>query len=283
MNLQAVMSRVFPSITHSYTSRDSILYALGLGYGIDPLNRAHLPFVYEKEQRTVPSYCVVLGYPGFWAADPALEIDWVRLLHGEHFFEIHRPIPPEGVARSEHRIVAVDDRGVGSPAHLFVEKQLFDSDNKLSATIRQTLVLRGDGGCGSAGSPPPAQPALPDGPPDSMLDIPTSAGQALLYRLNGDYNPIHADPDVAAKAGFDRPILHGLCSMGIACRAVLEAYCDNDGGRLRSMFVRFSKPVFPGETLRFEFYRDGPLVGFRARALDRNAVVLDRCSGTLSA
>jgi len=225
---------------------------------------------------------VVIGYPGFWMKEPEYEIDWVRALHGDHYFEIHKPIPPEGVLTAEHSLPAVDDKGGGKGALLCIEKRLFDDGNDPVATIRQTMFLRGDGGCGSYGSPPAAPEELPDRAPDKVIQISTLPRQALIYRLSGDYNPVHADPEVAKKAGFPQPILHGLCSMGLATRALLSAICGSDPAKLRSLFVRFSKPVFPGETIRFEFYDEGRQVRFRARTLERDVVVLDRCRAQLS-
>lgn len=283
MQVQTLRDYRIAPVEQAYDWKASALYALGLGYGANPLDESELSFVYEGDQRAVPSLCVVLGHPGFWLRDPALGIDWVKLLHGEQGFEIHRPLPPQGRVRSTHRIVALEDKGADKGAVLHVEKRLENADDtSLIATVRTTLFLRADGGQGAFGEAPAAPTALPEGPADITLDIPTLPQQALIYRLSGDYNPIHADPAIARKAGFDRPILHGLCTMGLACRAVLQAVCDNRPERLRSMFVRFSKPVFPGETIRTEFFRRGSQVRFRARALERDVIVLDRASAELA-
>jgi acyl dehydratase len=277
VNLEKLKTFEFPTIHQTYTKRDSIIYALGLGFGTRPLDAEHLKFVYEAAIEAVPSMCVVLGYPGLWIRDPALEFDWLRLLHGEHYFAIHRTLPPEGVITSHHRIVAVADKGPGQGALVFMEKTLRDSDAVVMATVRQTLFLRGDGGCGNFGKPPMEFAALPTHAADNTLLIETHPNSALLYRLNGDWNPIHADPQTARAAGFERPILHGLCSMGLACRAILDAYCRGDSKQLQSLFVRFSKPVFPGDTIRFEFYEGNSALSFRAVAVERNVTVLDRC------
>ena len=144
------------------------------------------------------------------------------------------------------------------------------------------MFLRGDGGCGSYGKAPPPAASLPDGSPDCVVTLTTLRQQALLYRLCGDFNPVHADPEIAKKAGFAEPILHGLCSMGMATRAVLEEFCGGNPDELRSLFVRFSSPVFPGDSIRYEFYRDATRVRFRARAAERDVIVLDRCEAELT-
>ncbi len=272
----------FPAIEQEYAARDAMLYALGLGYGTDPVSSSELPFVYEDHLKAVPSMCVVLAHPGFWAKRPEFGIDWVKILHGEQSFEIHRPIPPRGVVRGEFSIDAVDDKGPEKGAVLYQSKRLYDGEsNALLATVRSAAFLRGDGGCGSFGSPPPQAIAAPDGPPDLVRTLPTLPQQALIYRLSGDYNPIHADPVAAAKAGFERPILHGLCTMGVATRAIIDALAPGAPERLKSMFVRFSRPVFPGETVATEMHRsDGP-IRFRCRVVERDVVVLDRGAAVL--
>jgi acyl dehydratase len=281
MNLERLRAFEFPLAEQAYTKRDSLLYALGLGYGTRPVDADHLRFVYEDGIESVPSMCVVLAYPGFWARDPRLELDWLRLLHAEHYFKIHHTIPAEGRVISAHQVTAVSDKGPGKGALLYLQKELHNHDGLLLATVRQTLFLRGDGGCGSFGVPPEDASPLPQLEPDKVIAISTSPNAALLYRLNGDWNPIHAEPKTAQAAGLERPILQGLCSMGLACRAILELYCGGDPSRFRSLFVRFSKPVFPGDTIRFEFYENGPTLRFRAAAVERNIIVLDRCAAQL--
>jgi acyl dehydratase len=276
MNLEKLRAYRIAPLEQRYSVRESMLYALSLGYGTDPLDREQLKFVYEQGEaplRVVPSQCVVLAHPGFWARDPVLEIDWVKLLHGEHSFEIHRPLPPEGTVRGEYEIVAVEDKGVGKGAIIHQEKRLFDvTDNALLATVRTVLFCRGDGGCGSFGVTPPGLEALPEGAPSASVTLTTSPQSALLYRLNGDFNPIHADPDAAARGGLGRPILHGLCTLGVAVRAAITELAAGVPERIRSVSLRFSKPVYPGETLRIELFGNR----FRAVVVEREAVVLDR-------
>lgn len=280
MNLEAVKALRLPAIEHRYTARDTILYALGLGYGADPLDPGQLRFAYEKDLSAVPSICVVLAHPGFWMQRPELEIDWLKLLHGEQSFELHRPLPAEGLVRGEYEVPAVEDRGQGKGAILHQTKRLYDvASGELIATIRGVFVLRGDGGCGSFGDAPPPPGALPEGEPTRVLDIPILPQAALIYRLSGDLNPIHADPEAAARAGFKAPILHGLCTLGVATRALLSLFAGENPARIGTLGVRFSSPVYPGETLRIEAVEAGGDIRFRARAVERDIVVLDR--GTL--
>jgi len=282
LNLEAVRNFRFEPVTHSYSRRDTMLYALGLGYGSDPLDPAQLGFVYEADLRTVPSMCCVLAHPGFWAKRPELGIDWLKLLHGEQSFEIHHPIPPEGTVTASYEIAAVADKGAGKGAILHFIKTLDDANTGARlATIRSVLFLRGDGGCGSFGDTPAEASALPEQIPSQTMDIATLPQSALIYRLSGDYNPIHADTEAAAKAGFERPILHGLCTLGIATRAVIAVLADGMPHRLKLLSARFSRPVFPGETIRTEFLLTSGQIRFRARVVERDLVVLDRGTAVL--
>ena len=278
MNLEAIRTLRLDPIRHAYTAKDSILYALGLGYGDRPADPAHLQFLYEHGQlKAVPSICVVLAHPGFWVNRPELGIDWIKILHGEQGCTILAPIPPKGVVRGEYDILAVEDKGVQKGAVMHVAKRLYDDrSNLLLGTVTSTYMLRGDGGQGGFGEAPGSPDALPERLPDHVVDVPTLAQSALIYRLSGDLNPIHADPAAAAKAGFARPILHGLCTFGIAARGLMEALADHDPSKVRSVAARFSKPVFPGETIRVEIFGDQGEVRFRARSVERDLIVLDR-------
>lgn len=284
MDIEKIRTMTIDPIVQPYDKRDTILFALGLGYGADPLNEDELPFVYEKDLRCVPAYANILCHPGFWAQDPQFGIDWVKILHAEQDLAVHKPLPPTGVIRGEYRVAGLEDKGEGRGALLHQEKLLFDNaTGDHLATVRSTLFLRGNGGEGGFGDAMPAATPSPDRAPDRTVEIATLPRQALIYRLSGDWNPLHADPAIARRAGFDRPILHGLCTKGLANRAILEAYCDNDVARFKGMFVRFSKPVMPGETIRVEFFEEGAgQLRFRAIAVERDVVVLDRCSATVA-
>jgi acyl dehydratase len=279
MDIEQIKNFDIAPIEQSYDKRDTILYALGLGYGADPLDAAELPFVYERNLKCLPSLVNVLCHPGFWAQNPKFGIDWVKILHAEQEFRMYAPMPPTGTIRGIYRISGVEDKGPGRGALLHQEKTLVDSANGATlATVRSTLFLRGNGGEGGFGEAVAAAEPVPDKAPDRVVEIPTLPRQALIYRLSGDWNPLHADPEIAAKAGFDMPILHGLCTNGLACKAILAAYCGNDTARFGAMFVRFSKPVMPGETIRFEFHEAPGKLHFRAIAKERDTVVLDRCT-----
>jgi len=283
MDIKAVESLRLAPIEHRYAAKDSILYALALGFGERPADLQHLQFVYEKGLKAVPSAVVVLAHPGFWVNRPELKIDWIKILHGEQSFEILRPLPAEGVVRGEYEILAVEDKGAEKGAVMYVLKRLFDgSSGEPLANVTSVYMLRGDGGQGGFGSVPPPPTPIPEGPADISIELRTLPQSALIYRLSGDLNPIHSDPAAAARAGFPQPILHGLCSMGLATRALLQTVCEGDPSRLRSVSVRFSKPVFPGETLRVELFKAGSTLRFRALAVERNAVVLDRGSAVVT-
>ena len=283
MKLETLKNWVIPEIHHDYTFKDTILYALGLGFGSDPMDEAELKFVFEDGLKTVPSICNTLSHPGFWVQEPSLELDWVKILHGEQSFVMHEPLPAEGTVKGTYRILSVEDKGEGKGAILTLEKRLVDRDNgTLYYTVITNVFMRGDGGQGGFGEAPTAPDALPDRAPDEVLDLPTLPQIALVYRLSGDYNPIHASPAIARKAGFERPILHGLCTMGLATRALLKARCGYDPTRMKSMHVRFSRPVFPGETIRTEIFDEANgVVRFRCRSVERDVVVLDRGSVTI--
>ncbi|MEO7939705.1 MAG: MaoC/PaaZ C-terminal domain-containing protein, partial [Burkholderiaceae bacterium] len=240
----------------SYTRKDCALYALGLGYADDPLDEDELGFVYEDGLKTVPSMFTVLGAPGGWASDPGTGIDWMKILHGEHRMTLHGAPPPEGCLRSRTRVSSVIDKGEGRGALVITTREITDESNgKLLTTIDHTSFCRADGGFGSGDATPQMLPGAPEAPPEATVALPTSPRAALLYRLNGDRNPIHVSPAGAKRAGFDRPILHGLCTYGMAARAVLREYCGNDPERLGSLSLRFSAPFFPGETLSVECWR----------------------------
>lgn len=266
----------FPEIVQSYSKRDTILYALGLGLNTDPLDEAQLRFTYEENLAALPSMAVVLATPGFWVKEPETGIDWVRVLHGEQGFEIHQPLPAEATVVATNKVTEIIDKGADRGALLLQERTVVNqaTGDKL-ATLTSTTFARGDGGFGgpTEGGRPVHQ--LPEREPDTTCDLPTLPQAALIYRLSGDYNPLHADPKVAAAAGFKAPILHGLCTLGVAAHAILKVQCNYDPDRFKSLALRFSAPVYPGETIRTEMWRDDNIVSFRARVVERDVVVLN--------
>jgi acyl dehydratase len=280
MNLEHVIARRFEPTYQSYDWRDAALYALGLGIGDDPLDEDELAYVYEgRDQRPVPSMCVTLGWPPLWIAEPQTGIAWTQALHGEQRFELHRPLAAQGSIRAEHRVSAIEDKGPGRGALLYFDTELFDATNgERLASLRATDFLRGDGGCGCYGTPPDKIAELrTDGTPIASIDYQTSRQAALLYRLvSRDLMPIHADPAIARKAGFDKPISHGLNTMGLACRAILKRCAPKRPERLGAMTVRFISPAFSGDTIRIEMFKEADLVRFRGWAVERKVLVLDR-------
>lgn len=265
----------FPEIEHSYTERDTILYALGVGAGHDPLDPGDLRHVYEHGLLALPSMAVVLGHPGFWLKHPGTGVDWRQTLHGEQGLVLHRTLPAAGTVVGRTRITGLVDKGPGKAALLFSERTVVDGPTgELLCTVTSTTFLRGEGGFGGPAGPVPAPHPMPGGEPELVVDLPTLPQAALIYRLSGDDNPLHADPAIAAAAGFPRPILHGLATYGVAGRAILRACCGGDPARLKRLDVRFSAPVFPGETIRTEIWGGGPAVSFRCRVVERDVVVL---------
>lgn len=284
LNYELIRNWRFPDVEQAYSQKDSMLYALSVGYGYDPLNEDQLAFVFEKHLKAAPSMPVILGYPGFWMKDPAAGIDWIKLLHAGQSLRLHAPIPPAGRVVGRTRVKAVIDKGAAKGALVVQERQLLDkASGALLATLEQTTLCRGDGGFGAGDAAPPPPPAMPDRAPDSVCDLPTLPQSALFYRLCADPNPIHADPQLAHAAGYARPILHGLCSFGVATHAVLSRCCDYHPLRLAGLSVRFSNPVYPGETLRTEMWRGAGSVAFRTWSVERAVVVLDHGNATLNA
>ena len=277
MKLDVIRDHVFPTRRLSYTHKDTILYALSVGAGADPLDPNQLRLVYEANLSALPSIAAVLAHPGPWITLPKFEVNYLKLLHGEQNLEVHRPLPPCGDIQVNYRVAAVADKGEGKGALVYYEKTIKDATSGESyCSVHSTLFLRADGGCGSFGSAPSSSPAHPGGAIDVRDELKTSVSSALLYRLNGDYNPLHIDPVAASKAGFDRPILHGLCTYGVVAYQLTRTVCGHDPTRLRSLGVRFSSPVMPGETIRLEGTRTKEGVHFQASAVERNQVVLSQ-------
>jgi acyl dehydratase len=275
LNYKKIVNWPFEDVIQSYSERDSIIYALSLGLGSNATDPGELKFVYEKELQTFPTMAVVMGHPGPWMQDPETGIDFVKVLHGEQYLEIHKPLPTEGSIIGRTRVVDVIDKGVDKGALIITERKLYEQKTgDLLNTQSAIIFARGDGGFGGPATSAPAPHSLPDRDPDRVVDIPISTQAALLYRLNGDYNPLHADPVIAKKAGFEAPILHGLASYGIAARAVLKALDNGDASELRSFGLRFSAPVYPGETIRTDVWKDGNIVSFRASVVERDMIVL---------
>ena len=269
-----LMAMQIPPVEQSYAPKDCILYALGVGLGHDPTNEDELSFVYEKNLKVLPTMANVLGYGGSWVRNTG--IDYVKVVHGEQDLRLHRPLKGQGTLVGHTRILEIIDKGADKGALILSERKVTDkATGELVATITQTAFCRADGGFGGPPREAPAPHPIPARAPDLICDLPTRPEMALIYRLSGDYNPLHAEPAFARAAGFPRPILHGLGTFGVSGHAVLKTLCGYDPTRLVAFAGRFSAPVFPGETIRTELWRDGAVVSFRARVAERDVIAIN--------
>ncbi|MEF7616724.1 MaoC/PaaZ C-terminal domain-containing protein [Aquincola sp. MAHUQ-54] len=274
-------ARPFADVVQHYTARDCILYALGIGLGQDPLDEAQLRFTYERGLQMLPTMPVVIGYGGFWLREPDTGVRWEGVVHGEQRLTIHEPLPTDAVVVGRTRVDEIVDKGPGRGALVYTSREIRrQDDDRLLCTLQSTAFCRFDGGF-SGGEPAAKAPVqalrpVPDRRPDRSFRFKTAPNAALIYRLSGDDNPLHADPAVAREAGFERPILHGLCTYGVAGHAVVTMACGGDAQRLRRLDVRFTSPVYPGETLSTELWFNGDHEAqLRCRVVERDVVVLD--------
>lgn len=261
-----------------WSDQDVLLYHLSLGAGV-----ADLRWVYERDLRVLPTFALVAGTrsAGGGSAQPmrlsGIDVDLRRILHGGQAVTLHAPIPAAGRALATSRVADVLDKG--KAAVIVTETAVADLAGTPLWTATSQIWARGEGGFDGGrpavpSSPPPrppsSPPAVPEREPDLVLESPTSDRAAALYRLNGDRNPLHIDPDFAQAAGFERPILHGLASFGIVCKAVVDALLDGDPTRVRDYSARFAGIMLPGETLRTRIWQDGERVLLQASCADRN-------------
>lgn len=278
LQYEKLLARPPSTVTHTYTERDTILYALALGAARpDPAAPEALRFTYEKQLRALPTMAVVLGTGPAWMTDPQWGIDYTRLVHGEQMLTVHRPLPSSGTIVATESIAEIYDKGAGKGALMYLSRRLHGTQGELLAEVRSAAFLRGNGGFGGKATGAPTPQAVPvQRQPDAAIDMSIAPDQASLYRLCGDPNPLHIDPGMARAAGFDRPILHGLCTYGIAGRALIALFCEHDEQRVKRLDARFSKPVFPGESLRTEAWRlDAHSAAFRCTVPARGVVVID--------
>jgi len=269
-------------VEFSYGDRETMLYALSIGMGRDPLDETELAFTFERETlKTVPSIACVLSRMtvGHDAGQ-----DRSKTVHGEQRLTLHRPLPPEGVIVADCRVIDVIDKGRGRGALIYTKTDArLKSDGAPLYSIVSTSFARGDGGFGGPNGAGLPLHETPDRSPDASCDLEIRKDQALLYRLNGDRNPLHADPQMAIRVGFPVPILHGLCTYGTAGYAILKTMLDYEPGQVRGMDVRFSSPVFPGETITTDMWKDGSVISFECRVKDRDVTVLKNGKMTLAA
>ena len=262
-DLSRLPEMAFDEVEHAYGPRDSILYALGAGYGADPLDTEQLRFVYEANLKAAPTMATVLAHPGVWYSN--IGLDYLKVVHASERIELFAPLPPAGVLVARNRVLDFIDRGHRKGGFLVSQRDITDKATGVKlATVTQTAYCRADGGRGGTSTVSPVPHPIPQRAPDAVCELPTTPQTALIYRLSGDPNPLHVDPAVAALAGFARPILHGLATYGVVGHALLRTLCGYDTARLRAMDCRFTAPVMPGDTIRTEMWQDGETVSFRA-------------------
>jgi len=261
---------------YAYSDREVMLYACGIGMGTDPLNEQELAFVNEasyaaRPLKVVPTFASVAA----WGAGPGdMKLNMLMLVDGERDIRFHQKLPVAARITADSRVTGVLDKGADKGAVIQTETVLRDDSGAALATLVASRFARGDGGFGGPSDGQPAPHAVPSRAPDLRVEIATRPDQALLYRLCGDRNPLHSDPEFARRAGFPRPILHGMCSYGITCRAVLQTYADYDPAAFKRHAARFSAPVFPGETVSVALWKDGDVVSFEAAVKERGVTVI---------
>ena len=264
----------FEEIRQSYTFHDCVLYALGTGYGMDPVDRGQLDFVYERNPKVACTMPSVLSHPGEWPRD--IGINYVKMVHLIERIDLYHPLPVEATVAARTHGIDFIDRGHRKGALLVSGRDIVNvSTGVVLARVQQTALCRSDGGRGGTSTMLPVPHEIPNRAPDAECSLATSPQAALLFRQSADRNALHADPDVAAQAGFARPILHGLSTMGVAGHALVRTLCGYDSTRVRTIECRFSSPVMPGDTIRVEFWLDGEIASFRAFVGTK--VVLDHC------
>ncbi len=281
INYDEIMQLKSIGDTFRYTDREAMLYALGVGFMRDPMNPQELKYVYENDLQTVPTFATVIGWGQATLARSG--INYLMVVHGEQRLTMHKPLPVEAEVIADERVAGAIDKGEGKGALILMEKVIREkkSGDKL-CTLGATIFARGDGGFGGPKDGAPAPHALPARAPDLEVACDTRPDQAFLYALSGDRNPLHRDPNIAKMAGYLRPILHGLCTYGTACRAVISSVCKYDAKKITGFDARFSAPVFPGETIVTEIWVDGSVVSFRCKLKERDVVVLNNGKCTLA-
>ncbi|MFP6564503.1 MAG: MaoC/PaaZ C-terminal domain-containing protein [Myxococcota bacterium] len=265
---------------YTYTADDVILYHLGVGAGVPATDANELEYTYEKNLKVLPSFGVIptFGSMGGLGNVPGLDFNFAMLLHGEQALEIHRPIPPEATITNRGKVAEIWDKG--KAALVVMQVDTTDEKGEPLFTNRFSLFLRGEGGFGGE-SGPKAGNVAPDRDPDGVIETTTLPQQALLYRLSGDKNPLHADPEFAKMAGFDTPIIHGLCSYGVVCKAVVDAALGGDVTKVAGYEARFAGVGFPGETYLISYWNEDGKILIAAQSKERGAPIISNAAITV--
>jgi acyl dehydratase len=274
LNYQKIMAYRPPDIRASYSARDCIIYALGIGLGMDPLDQGQLKFVYEKNLAAFPTMATTLGWMGR-LTNPEFGIDERMVVLADQRVVLHQPLTCEATLISRPYVKEIIDKGEGNAAIIQTTRDLRTEDGTLVATVEGSTLARKHGGFGGTVTQSPEPPTIPTRDPDAVCDLLTPPNLAQIFRLTGDTNPLHVDPEHAKVAGFPRPILHGMASFGVAAHAVVRTFADYHPERLASIEARFARPVFPGETVRTEMWHEGSDVAFRCRTVERGEVAID--------
>ena len=281
LNYEKLMGLKRSGDRFAYTDRETMLYAIGIGMSRDPYDQNELAYTFEKSKlKTIASMATVLQRV------PLLKdcgYDYTKVVHGEQRLTLEKPLEQEGEIVCDSRVVSAFDKGPGKGA--IINTELVAKDAKSGAklyTLTSTTFARGDGGFGGPNGAGLESHKLPDRKPDLTASAETRIDQALLYRLNGDRNPLHSDPELAKRVGFPVPILHGLCTYGTACRTILREVAKYDHTRIVGFDVRFSSPVYPGETILTDMWVDGKTVSFRCRLKERDVTVINNGRCTLA-
>ena len=272
INYDEIMNLTSENVEISYSDKDSILYSLGIGLGNDPMNLNELKYVYENSQSVLPSMATNFQYHS-----PLLlktNINFIMVVHGEQRLSITNALPVSGDFIANAKVIGCYDKGPARGAIIEVETTVKNKkNNEEICKLVSTTFARGDGGFGGPDSPK-KEIFIPDGEPDYVSEVSTKPDQALIFRLSGDYNPLHSDPSFAKAAGFEKPILHGMCTYGIACRSLVNEICENDASKLKRFDCRFSSPVYPGETIITEMWKKDKMIYFNSKVKERDKLVL---------
>ncbi len=285
-DVEEVIAQQREELPGEYGDRDTLLYAVAIGLGRDPLDENELPYVCETSgEKVLPTVASILSAPiKQGKASPMTflgKMNFNMMLHGEQRLQVHQPIPPKAKTLISSYVSGVYDKGEKKGTLVTLDTDVKLEDGSALFTQGSTLFFRADGGFGGSADGAPVPHPIPDRKPDAVCEMPGRSDQALIYALCGDRNPIHRDPKIAKMAGFDKPISHGLCSYGISCYAVLKTLLDYDHEAITGFDVRFSSPAYPGETQVVEMWQDGKVISFRTSIKERDVVCINNGKCTI--